>query len=227
MSQFFAQLDNRSLCLFVEKLPHGSNRALGGGCFFMRRDLILTAKHVVEDAVAQQRPIFVANGSENGKLLAARPRHLYAHPEIDIALVQVSTDDLHIDHPLYPSHFPLHVETGAVGVGYDRHASDNSANTWVFGVHRIDKFESQKRERYHGSIEYALHFEAPWMESGCSGGPVITSGGGVAAVLIQDFTTASDTSQEDVPKAFGRATSVYPIVDTFRSPFEYPPSTRP
>jgi len=208
MSNFFAAIDRRSLALFIEKLPDGSNRALGGGCFFMRRDIILTAKHVLVDAVEQQKPLFVANGSDDGKLFGARPLHFYSHPEIDLALVQVSTDGLQIDHPLYPSHFALHEATGSVGAGYDRNASNNAANTWCFGIHAITKLNAEKRERKAGSVEYALQFEAPWMEPGCSGGPVITSGGGVAAVLIQSFTTANDTTDEHRNASVGLRVSI-------------------
>ena len=41
-----AEIDHGSLCVFVEKLADGSNFALRTDCFFMRRDLVLTAKHV-------------------------------------------------------------------------------------------------------------------------------------------------------------------------------------
>jgi len=219
MNAPFCSFDKHSVCVFVEKLSDGSNHALGSGCFFMKRDIVLTAKHVLEEAVENKKPVFIANGSENGKLFGARPLRFYPHPEIDLALVQVSTEGLKIDHPFYPSHFALNETTGTVAAGYDRNASDNVNNSWVVGLHRIESFEIERREHRLGSKEYTLHFEAPWIEPGCSGGPVITAGGGVAAVLIQGFANVKD-SAETSPKNFGRATSIYPMVDAFHSPFE-------
>jgi len=222
MNNILSHIDTRALALFIEVLPDGRRRALGGGCFFIHRDLIITAKHVLEEVVTERRKIYVANGSIDGKLLGAKPLSFFAHPDIDLGLVRISTEDLHLEHPLFPSHFALHESTGAVGVGYDRKKSDNSTNNWNFGAHPIAAFEVEKRERNSGSVEYSLQFDAPWMEPGCSGGPVITRGGGVAAVLVESFSLQSDSTQE-AEQSRGRATSVYPMVEAFKSPFEYLP----
>jgi hypothetical protein len=48
----------------------------------MRRDLVLTAKHVLDEAVEEERPIFLVNGSDEGRLTWASLRKLYSHPEI-------------------------------------------------------------------------------------------------------------------------------------------------
>jgi len=217
MDGIFAQLDKFSLCLVVELIPGGGQHALGSGCFFMRRDIVLTARHVVLEAFERGKQMEIVYGSDEGRLCATAPQGFFFHPEIDIALVRVSLDGLKVQHPFFPSHFPLH--KGAIGIGYDKGASDNTARHWTFAANKIERFESEKRERYHGSIEYTLQFEAPWMSPGCSGGPVITQGGGVAAVLIEDFSKADDTAA-GTPKSFGRATSVYPVLESFRSPFE-------
>jgi S1-C subfamily serine protease len=222
MKRILGHVDSHALALFIEVLPNGGRRALGSGCFFMRRDLILTAKHVLEEVVEQQRPIYVANGSDNGKLFGARPLSFFSHQDIDLGLVRVSTEGLQLDHPLYPSHYALHEATGAVGVGYDRTASDNSTNSWQFGVHQISNLDVEERERNSGSVEYSLQFEAPWMQPGCSGGPVITPGGGVAAVLVEGFSVHTESAHETLGGR-GRATSIYPMVEAFHSPFEYLP----
>src|SRR5476649_969392 len=99
---FFAAFDKRSLCLILECLPDGKFRALGSGCFFMKRDIVLTAKHVLSDVLAERRPFFITNGSADGKLFQARPMEAFQHPEIDLTLVRVATDGLQIDHPLFP-----------------------------------------------------------------------------------------------------------------------------
>jgi Trypsin-like serine proteases, typically periplasmic, contain C-terminal PDZ domain len=182
----------------------------------MRRDLVLTAKHVLDEAVEEERPIFLVNGSDEGRLTCASLRKLYSHPEIDLALVQVALEDLRIDHPLFPAHFPLNQGQGAIAFGYNRSMSNNATNTWVFSAHEVKAFTPQKRERYFGSIEFVLEFDAPWIEPGFSGGPVITIGGGVVAVLTEGAI------RNGALQSVGRATSVYPMVESFRSPFELP-----
>lgn len=218
----FAEIDDRSLCIFVEKLPDGRNHALGTGCFFIRRDLVLTARHVLDKVVQERSNVFIANGSNQEKLFGARPKLFFPHPKVDLALVKVSEEDLHIDRPLFPAHFPLNKKSGAIAIGYNREASTNAANSWVLTANKVSDFSVQERERSEGSLEYVLDFSAPWMTPGCSGGPIITLGGGVVAVMIETFVEQDDFSVV-APQAHGRATSVYPIMDCFRSPFEGTP----
>lgn len=82
---FRAAIDDRAICLFMEKLPNGTNRALGGGFFFMKPNIVLTARHVVEGVVESQRPVFLVNGSERGRLTGARLLHFCPHENIDLA----------------------------------------------------------------------------------------------------------------------------------------------
>lgn len=220
MTDFYAELDNRSLCVFVEMSDDGPGKPFGTGCFFMKRDLVLTAKHVLEDVVREQRPFFIANGSEGGRLIGATPKLVFSHTDVDLSLVRVSPDGLQITNPLFPAHFPLNKPTGAMAAGYRRDLSDTAKSSWTLAVHKVADFEAQKWERYSGFKEFVLQFDAPWMEPGCSGGPVITLGGGVVAVLTEGFSNdVSDTTQPAL-RASGRATSIYPILDLFRSPFD-------
>jgi S1-C subfamily serine protease len=219
MTDFYAELDRRSLCVFLEILKDGSSKPFGTGCVFMKRDLVLTARHVLE-GIDEQRPIFIANGSEGGRLIGANPKLVFSHPDVDLALVRVSLEELQINYPLFPGHFPLNKRVGAIAFGYRRDLSDASKRSWTLAAHEVADFEPQNWERYSGFKEFVLQFDAPWMEPGCSGGPVITLGGGVVAVLTEAFSSdASDTSQPAV-KTSGRATSIYPILDLFRSPFD-------
>lgn len=215
-----AEIDNRSLCIFIERLADGSNKALGTGCFFMHRDLVLTAKHVLEKAVHERRQLFIANGSDQGNLFGARPELFLPHPTIDLALVKVSEQYLNVERPLYPAHFSLNKNSGSIAIGYSKSLSNNAANDWTLLCHHVKSFTVQERERSVSPVEYTLEFESSWITPGCSGGPVITLGGGVVAVLIDAFAECQDTT-EAIPKASGRATSVYPIMQYFRSPFDY------
>lgn len=222
MTTTIAKIDKRSLCIFVERLADGSNRALGTGCFFIHRHLVLTAKHVLENVVREQRQIFIANDSNQGRLSGARPELFFPHPTIDLALVKVSEQDLNIEHPLYPAHFSLNTASGGIAIGYNKSLSNNLINDWTLSVHSISSFDVQERERSAGPIEYILNFEAPWITPGCSGGPVITLGGGIVAVLTETFTDECQNTTISIPKISGRATSIYPIMEYFRSPFDLP-----
>ena len=215
-SDFTATIDDRSICLFVEKRPDGTNHALGGGCFFVKPNLVLTAKHVLEGVVEDKRPVFLVNGSAGGRLTGARPLRFFPHATVDLALVEVSNESERPVRPLYPAHHSLNATGGFAAIGYDRDLSCNATNSWVLKVERVASFREEVRTRTNAPVEYILNFTAPWMKPGYSGGPVIASGGGVAAVLIQQYCDAAD----DAPMSEGRATAVYPIVDLFRTPFD-------
>ena len=215
---FRAAIDDRAICLFVEKLQNGTNHALGGGCFFMKPNIVLTARHVLEGVVERQRPVFLVNGREHGRLTGARPLHFYPHENIDLALVEVSNESERPVRPLFPAHHSLSASDGFLAIGYDRDLSCNGTNSWVLKIERVASFQEEVRTRTDSPVEYILNFSAPWMKPGYSGGPVIAAGGGVAAVLIQQYGDASGES----PMSAGRATAVYPVIDLFRSPFECP-----
>ena len=83
------------------ELADGSNHALETGCFFVRRDLVLTAKHVLEEVVKDQRKVFIANGSVQGRLLGAAAPGWFTPSPRRLALVKVSGDGLHVERPLY------------------------------------------------------------------------------------------------------------------------------
>lgn len=215
-SSFSATIDNRAICLFVESKADGENHALGGGCFFIKPNLVLTAKHVLEGVVEDQRRVFLVNGATGGRLTGARPLRFFPHATVDLALVEVSNESERPVRPLYPAHHSLNAESGLVAIGYDRDLSCNATNSWVLKAEQVASFQEDIRSRSNAGDEYVLNFAAPWMKPGYSGGPVISSGGGVAAVLIEQYGDATNGS----PMSAGRATSVYPIIDAFRSPFD-------
>lgn len=215
----FAEIDRRALCIFVQKMADGSNRAFGSGCFFIRRDIILTAKHVVQDCGHEQSPICVVCGSEEGRLKGARPIEYWSHAEIDIGLVRVEANDDLPTQPLFPAHLDQNRHAGAISLGLKISKSSNLDNSWVAEANHVKLFTVEKRERT-GSIEVVMEYEAPFIERGNSGGPLLAMGGGVIAVTTQLFTNV-ESSDGVKRERMGRATSVYPAVAAFKSPFEY------
>lgn len=131
----------------------------------------------------------------------------------------MSEDDLVIERPLFPAHFPMNRDTGNIAIGYDRDRSDNASNSWTLMANKVHSFEAEIRERSGGHIEYSLDFDAAWMLPGYSGGPVISLGGGVVSVMTESFSRVE--SSGSVPKTMGRAIAVYPILEYFKSPFEW------
>lgn len=196
--------------------------AIGSGCVFMRRNLVLTAKHVVEDRPSLDSPIRVANGLKDGvELVSVNVTEYWCHPDIDIALLKLTdhgTDRLKVSHPLFPSHFSFNDRVGFAAVGYDRASSDPQSQLWVNKVHHVSKFSTVQRNRA-SSDEYCIEFDAPWIAGGYSGGPLLSEGGGVIGVIIQVYESVEETGGGK-PSGRGRATSIYPAVESFLTPFE-------
>jgi hypothetical protein len=84
--------------------------------------------------------------------------------------------------------------------------------------HHIPVIKIEEHSRCN-SDEYVLDFEAPWMVPGNSGGPVLAEGGGVVAIM-KEFYEAAESNTSARGTRIGRATSVYPVIDLFFSPFE-------
>jgi hypothetical protein len=208
------EIDQRAICVFCQIDDGGTHRAFGTGFFFMKNNLIATAKHVVEDVVASQRPTYVMNGKGKG----AKPEECWNHPYVDLALVKCASKDLNApDVPLFPAGFQFNRGGGCVGVGYSKLKSDTKNRIWAAEAFHIKTFNELRRDRAN-SIEWTIEFENDWMEGGCSGGPILSAGGGVIAVLIESATqNAPGNSPSNVRT--GRATSIYPLVDCFSSPF--------
>jgi|GEM_PF-2904006 len=196
--------------------------AVGSGCIFMRRDLVLTAKHVVEDRPFSDSPMRAVNGSKDGdELISADVTAYWCHPDIDIALLKLTHEGsirLGGHRPLFPSHFSLNDRLGVAAVGYDRALSNPDAGVWVNKVHHVSEFTSVERNRA-SSDEFCLEFEAPWVAGGYSGGPLLGEGGGVIGVIIQVYESVEGTGAGRV-SGRGRATSIYPALESFLTPFE-------
>lgn len=214
-------VDARTLCVLFSR-SDSEWSAIGSGCIFMRRDLVLTAKHVVTDRPVADSPMRVANGLKIGNELALADVSAYwCHPDIDIALLKLSAPGavyLDVSHPLYPSHFSLNDTLGCGAVGFDKAESSPEAHRWILKAHHVSSFTAVTRNRA-SSDEFCLEFEAPWIASGYSGGPLLGEGGGVIGVIIQVFedVRGSDAGR---PKGRCRATSIYPAVESFLTPFD-------
>ncbi len=218
---FSITVDARVFCTLFSHSDRGWS-AIGSGCIFMRRDLVLTAKHVVEDRPSSDSPMRAANGSKDGsEIISADVEAYWCHPDIDIALLKLTPEgasQLGGSRPLYPSHFSLNDRLGVAAVGYDKASSNPDAGLWVNKVHHLSEFTSVERNRT-SSDEFCLEFEAPWVAGGYSGGPLIGEGGGVIGVIIQVYESVVGTDAGK-PGGRGRATSIYPAVESFLTPFE-------
>lgn len=209
MSEFFtAAIDPKSICLFFERKSNTQDHAYGTGCFFMRSDLVLTAKHIIEEAIKMNKELFLESLDNR----SIKPQKIdfektIMHPKRDLALIKLDASSLPEIHPFFPAHFSMNTKHGAVVIGYNRDLSDGVAGSWKWSVEMIKEFEVIERERSDGSLEFTLEFNAPWIKPGFSGGPVLSLGGGVIAVIIEGVIGSST----------GRATSIYPIMDFFKT----------
>lgn len=206
-------------CVFMQH-KGGSSRPIGTGSFFLRRDVVLTAKHVVEESNHEQHPLSIRVISNDGKKIGAKPVEYWSHPHIDIALVRVEAEEGQLpDQPLYPAHHSLNARFGAVLVGFSPSSSDPSNLQWVVKAYRVEAYSHEVRERTDSS-ETVIEFDAPFMEGGNSGGPLLSLGGGVIGVTSGFFSAQQESSVSNGPKR-GRATSVYPAIDAFVPPFDH------
>jgi len=211
------EIDHRSLCVFCQIDDDGSHRAFGSGFFFMKSNLVVTARHVIDDVITSRRPTYIMNGPGRG----AKPINRWAHPDpgIDLALVQCDDEDLNAPHvPLFPAGFQHNRSEGAIAIGYCAAKSNAESKSWTIQVNHVQAFAESRRDRGR-STEWVLEFQNDWMAGGFSGGPVLSLGGGVIGVLIQSFGTDT-SSNSGVDLRHGRATSILPLLDYFRSPFE-------
>jgi S1-C subfamily serine protease len=222
-TNLWASIDKNALCVFVDAQDEANLRPFGTGFFFMRRDLILTAKHVVDTFFDEPVRIGITNGSTDGKSLGLNPIALLRLSSFDLALVQVSTDGLQMDVPLFPSHHRMSKVTGFIGVGFNKSSSDLQAENrnWHLYAHQISDFKTATWEAKSGMKADMIEFPAPWITPGYSGGPLIANGGGVAGVLLEGFCNVDEVNSS-AEKVIGRAVSVAPILETFTSPFERP-----
>jgi S1-C subfamily serine protease len=185
-------IDAEAISLIAESRPP---RVLGTVFAFIRPNWVVTARHVVEDQglIRENLVVLVKNTWVSARVL-------YAHPQVDIAVLQTSIATC--DIPLFPAHHKFAGSTGLVVAGYMPSKTD-SRNVLAVEVNHIPNFEIEPRGRADLEEE-TICFRAPFAEGGNSGGPVFGAGGGVIGLVIQRYG--------DAEAMFTRATSISPIL---------------
>jgi len=167
--------DEFALCVVKAARGHGT------GFAFLRPTWIVTAKHVVAGQPLSEplRLLF-----RQGISLPARV--LFAHPQVDLAVLEVLCDSP-CRAPLLPG------ATAPAGsllcVGYKPSVSDKDAGRYTSFVSRVDSYERSTRQR-DGYEETLYIFPAPEGEPGHSGGPLLAPGGAVIGVVVDGITLA-------------------------------------
>lgn len=192
-------IDAEAISLIAESRPL---RVLGTVFSFIQPSWVVTAKHVVEDQglIRDNLVVLVKNTWVSATVL-------YAHPQVDIAVLQTSTATCGI--PLFPAHHKFAGSTGLVVAGYMPSKTDPK-NGLAVEMNHIPTFEIESRGRADLEEE-TICFRAPFAEGGNSGGPVFGAGGGVVGLVIQRYG--------DAENMFARATSISPLLSrlTFSS----------
>jgi Trypsin-like peptidase domain len=175
-------------------------KPIGTAFCFLLPHWVVTAKHVVMDyGEPRRRLTFVPN-----KARAMGARVLFAHPEVDLAVLEVEQPIC--DRPLYPGHHTLAGAKGLIFAGYAPSKPQASGQPSIY-VNEIPQFQVQVRER--GALsEDTILFAAPDAEGGHSGGPVFGEGGGVVGAVINRF--------HDGSSFVAQATSLAPLLAGLR-----------
>jgi hypothetical protein len=176
------------------------DKPIGTAFSFLRPHWFVTAKHVVMEYGEPRRSLTVAPN----KLHAVAARVLFAHPEVDLAVLEVEQPIC--DRPLYPGHHALAGAKGLVFAGYAPSKPQASGGPSIY-VNEIPTFRVQVRER-RTFDEDTILFAAPDSEGGHSGGPVFGEGGGVVGAIINRF--------HDGAGFFAQATSLAPLLASLR-----------
>ncbi|MEQ1598043.1 MAG: serine protease [Methylotenera sp.] len=178
MTKLSADIDPSAVSIIVDQSTH---RPLGTGFYFLQPKFFVTAKHVVvDDQTGEIRSNLV--------LMQNQPNYpqvkpIFLHPSLDLAVLEVDTPQCTV--PLYPSDQRISGHHGLQYWGYAPSLSDKNTHNYAVAVVDIPTYEcEQPRERSDGT-EWTLKFDSNLSEGGHSGGPVLATGGGVVAVMIE------------------------------------------
>lgn len=157
-------------------------RGNGTGFVFLKPNWVVTAKHVVADQhpSAPLRLLFREG-------LALPARLLFAHPQVDLAILEV-LGDTRCRAPFLPGDRAPKAG-GLLCVGYKPSISDKEAGQYTSFVSGVDSYERSTRQR-DGYEEILFTFPAPEGEPGHSGGPLLAPSGSVIGVVVDGITLA-------------------------------------
>lgn len=157
-------------------------RGKGTGFAFLKPTWVVTAKHVVADQPASVpiRLLF-----RQGLTFPARV--LFAHPQVDLAVLEV-LGETRCRAPFLPGDRAPH-DGNLLCVGYKPSISDKARGQYTSFVSGVDSYERSTRQR-DGYEEILFTFPAPEGEPGHSGGPLLAPGGAVIGVVVDGITLA-------------------------------------
>jgi hypothetical protein len=196
------RIDPNAICIFYKIYEDGTRKPFGTGFFFMENDLVVTARHIMEDH---------ANAILPYALLIRPPQVLEGcfaiqcayHVEQDLALVKLERS-----YPVVPLHPCIQTNEGFFFIGYD-------PPTGAIIVRSVPTFQTPiPREGKH-STTFLFEWDGP-VNPGNSGGPLIGSDGGVAGVL--SGISRHVENSEQVTGTGGRARAIFigPLVDLYQ-----------
>ena len=170
-------------------------RGTGTGFAFLTPSWIVTARHVVSgQPIAQPIQLLFREG------LALPARVFFAHPQVDLAVLEV-VGDTPCRAPFMPCD-RAPISSGLLCVGYRPSTGDEDAGRYP--VSRVDSYERTTRQR-DGYEELLFIFPAPHGAPGRSGDPLLAPTGSVIAVVMDGITFGGQHVM--------RATSIVPIFD--------------
>ena len=175
MANLSVTLDRQALLLIGDA---EEDRILGSGFAFLRRDWVVTAKHVILKHGEPRRGLRIC--LLDGANIEAKV--LYIHPVLD--LVVLRAPQFLVETPLYPGHEKMLGAVGLICVGYAPSLAEKNGKINIHANYVIE-YQRELRSRNCGDEETIL-FEAPYAEGGHSGGPIIGAGGCVTGSQSMD-----------------------------------------
>ena len=195
-----------SLCLLHRIEQDGSSRVLGSGFFFMDKDVVATAKHIMEEVENARSPFFLRIQPVGSNQLFKAVECCY-HAEQDLAFVKL--DRPHDDAPpLIPG---FSTEAGFMYVAYNPRAGRPL-------VKFVPSFRTPPPRETDNSITHFFEWDSP-TDPGNSGGPVIATDGGVVAILsgvASEVEVADCAGRSDGATMYrARAVWIDPLMRTY------------
>jgi hypothetical protein len=197
MESLSIKIDTRSIGTVYDVIER---RPLGTGFALLKPDWIVTARHVVVKDNLPRPELGMVLGGGIGYVDV---KILVLHPILDLAVLQLQKPQV-CERPFFPSYEEYSGSRGLFYIGYSPKKSSDNEDELVLAVSHISTYERLQLERKQGEVEDWITFEAPFVEGGNSGCPVLGEGGGVVAIVIQAYDLNGIT--------YARATSIHPLL---------------
>ena len=139
----------------------------------MRRDWVVTSKHVIwdEENLSFREPIYLISTDPKIQEKRIEPKNYFFHPHIDLAIVETKNDMCKL--PFFPAHQAFNDNHNVAAIGYSR--SNSAFDKINFRAVPLKHVRTESRERECGPEE-SYEFEFEGSEPGNSGGPVFGDG---------------------------------------------------